>query len=215
MRSGNPSSVRRGGAVALVVGVAAALTVAHAVPAAAVDTRPAVEPVTVSVPPVPPVPLPVFPLVPATAAPAPVEQPVPEVESSRGNEKVTLCHRSSSADNPYQLITVAASALNGHDGHTGPVFDPATNQSGDTWGDIIPAFDDYPGLNNSGSGAAILANGCAVPAPPVDPGTPIVPITPTVPTKPTPVKPITPTVPTKPKPVKPITPTVPTKPDAR
>ena len=161
-----------------------------------------------------PLPLPIFPI-PATAPLAPVtELPAPTDAASttsdaasttsneaRGNEKVTLCHATSSVANPYTLITVAESAINGHDGHTGPVFDPATSQSGDNWGDLIPAVGDFPGLNNTLSGADILANGCAVPEPvdPVDPNRPAVPITPTVPTVPNkPAKPITPTVPVLP-----------------
>jgi hypothetical protein len=207
----------RGAAFSLAIGMGVASVVTFSVPGSAAEARPSAEPLAISPPPLP---LPEFPLVPVTAAPAPVDAaaPTPTAEASKSSQKVTLCHASSSASSPYQLITVAASALNGHDGHTGPVFDPATNHSGDKWGDIIPAVDDYPGQNNSGSGAEILANGCAIPTRPVDPSQPIVPITPTVPAKPvkpTPVKPITPTVPAKPvkpTPVKPITPTVPTVP---
>ena len=84
--------------------------------------------------------------------------------------KVSLCHATGSASNPFVAITVdvAASGLNG--GHT--------NHSGD----IIPAFTyvdnqgathSYAGKNlgtmyNGATGSSVLANGCAVPTnPPV------------------------------------------------
>ncbi|MDP2013600.1 MAG: hypothetical protein Q8L05_05180, partial [Actinomycetota bacterium] len=46
----------------------------------------------------------------------------------------------------------------------GPVFDPNSDATGGTWGDIIPAFGDFAGYNNTGTGAEIFANDCAVPA---------------------------------------------------
>jgi cobalamin biosynthesis Mg chelatase CobN len=71
--------------------------------------------------------------------------------------KVTICHATSSATNPYTRNRVAKDgALSGHDGHPN---------------DIIPAFDyldnkgvtqHYPGRNLE-SGQAILDNGCRVP----------------------------------------------------
>ena len=80
--------------------------------------------------------------------------------------KVTICHASDSRSNPYELITVDyhSATHGGHDGHDGPVFDPAVDQG--KWGDIIPPFDlgksdAYPGKNYT-DGAAILANGCRV-----------------------------------------------------
>lgn len=63
---------------------------------------------------------------------------------------VTICHATASYDNPYVVITVNTSSVkemerffkeqgeNGHGTHTGKVFDPTTNKSGDNWGDIIP-----------------------------------------------------------------------------
>lgn len=105
-----------------------------------------------------------------------------------GETPVTLCHATASASNPYVSITVdAASAggqaqLQGHAGHTGPVFDPATMTNGDNWGDIIPAYSyvvangpdagttvDYPGMNLTDAGLAILNNGCQLPEVPPSP----------------------------------------------
>lgn len=78
--------------------------------------------------------------------------------------KVTLCHATSSRTNPYVSVTVDKSAIlpRGHGSHTGPLF-PAAD-----WGDIIPPFDGYPGLNWP-AGQAILDNGCAIPATPTPP----------------------------------------------
>ncbi|MEN9746049.1 MAG: hypothetical protein RL729_521 [Actinomycetota bacterium] len=64
--------------------------------------------------------------------------------------RVTLCHRTKSTTNPYRLITVSNSAVNGHGNHTGSVWTPS-NANGDTWGDIIP--------DNSGDGLQFWANG--------------------------------------------------------
>jgi hypothetical protein len=87
------------------------------------------------------------------------------------NQKVTLCHSTSSETNPYNLIEVDENAIanvilgqNGHATHTGGIFpEPG-------WGDIIPAFNIPPnsfgGLNNTAEGLAILENGCNVVTPP-------------------------------------------------
>jgi len=72
--------------------------------------------------------------------------------------KVTICHRTSSRNNPYTEITVNQNSIddkNGHDTHVGGPF-PTSG-----WGDIIPPFPGYAGLNWP-SGASILANGCEV-----------------------------------------------------
>jgi len=56
--------------------------------------------------------------------------------------RVTICHRTKSATNPYRLITISNAALNGHGNvsHSGPVFgtDATSDGNGETWGDIIP-----------------------------------------------------------------------------
>jgi hypothetical protein len=98
--------------------------------------------------------------------------------------KVTICHRTNSNTNPYVEITPdVAGVLDGHAGHTGPVWDPTLKADHIKWGDIIPPFDymdgatlkHFDGLNmdtlggvdGKTPGSAILDNGCVVPdAPP-------------------------------------------------
>lgn len=92
--------------------------------------------------------------------------------------KVTLCHRTGSQTNPYVEITVSQNAVfnngtpNGHGTHTGPIF-PDTAGNPPKWGDIIPAFDGFPGINDTAQGQAILANGCKIPGPPVTNAPPV------------------------------------------
>ena len=53
-----------------------------------------------------------------------------------GENKIDICHRTGSAANPYNLISVDKNATaGGHDGHEGGIY-PA-----DPWGDIIPPYD--------------------------------------------------------------------------
>jgi len=89
----------------------------------------------------------------------------------KAGDQDRICHRTASHTNPYVQITVDQSAIfnngivpNGHGTHTGPVF-PSVGPDG-KWGDIIPAFDGYPGQNLTAQGLAILNNGCKVPGPP-------------------------------------------------
>jgi hypothetical protein len=91
------------------------------------------------------------------------------------NDKVTLCHATSATTMPYVVITVDQSAVfnngvvpNGHGTHTGPIFPDTEQGPGNSthWGDIIPAFGAYPGLNNTTQGQAILDNDCEIPTPP-------------------------------------------------
>ena len=90
--------------------------------------------------------------------------------SATHQEKVTICHATSSDHNPYEEITVSASSIdelnnkvwNGHGDHTGPVW--SSTLHGD-WGDIIPPFGAFPGRNWTDAGKAILANGCEIPPP--------------------------------------------------
>lgn len=113
-----------------------------------------------------------------------------------GNEdNVTLCHATDSATNPYVEITIDQNGIdnintgpNGHGTHTGPLVTSeaeaqALKDQHIQWGDIIPAFNiggvNFPGLNNTPAGLAILANHCNF----VTPVTPTT--TPTTPTQPT------------------------------
>jgi len=89
--------------------------------------------------------------------------------------KVTLCHATSSKTNPYTVITVdmAAVVSGGHGDHTGPVFPQAK------WGDIIPSFPGFAGLNWP-AGQPILDAGCSTTEQPPIVGAPAVPLAPEV-----------------------------------
>ena len=106
---------------------------------------------------------------------------LPSVSASP-SDKVTICHATSSTSNPYTVNTISTSSvdeknnkyLNGHGGHTGPVYTP---DGGAGWGDIIPPFTDaqsgvsFPGLNWGPSGQAIFNADCnyASPSPTATP----------------------------------------------
>jgi len=75
---------------------------------------------------------------------------------------VTICHSTSSKNNPYITNSPSANGdVSGHDDHDGGVFPT------DPWGDIIPPFaydgGNYPGKNWTTQGQAIWNNGCNVP----------------------------------------------------
>lgn len=92
------------------------------------------------------------------------------VAASGGEEQITICHRTNSVKNPYVQITVDESAVDGvgqndHTQHTGPVATSeavaqALKDSHTNWGDIIPAFNGYSGLNWDSVGQAVLEGGC-------------------------------------------------------
>jgi len=96
--------------------------------------------------------------------------------------KVTICHATNSVTNPYVEINVDIASAgfpddgSGHDGHLGNV--PANvaelqamKDAGEHWGDVIPAYTydgvtpsfNYPGLNLTPAGLALLENHCAIP----------------------------------------------------
>jgi len=83
-------------------------------------------------------------------------------------DKVTLCHRTDDVKKPYVKITVKKSGVDGqgqndHTLHTGPIatseaIAQAIKDNHEEWGDIVPPFDDFLGLNWTEEGMA-LCNG--------------------------------------------------------
>jgi hypothetical protein len=92
--------------------------------------------------------------------------------------KVTICHRTDSVKNPYEQITVDASAVDGvgksdHYGeHQGPLASTTVvaqqlKDAHTKWGDIIPPLAGvHNGLNWTSDGQAIYNADCVVPTPP-------------------------------------------------
>jgi hypothetical protein len=90
--------------------------------------------------------------------------------------KIEICHADSAGKKPYNDKSVSIPDAVGHIGHRGPIYSTGAA----SWGDIIPPFTytdshgvptNFPGLNWTPEGQAILANGCGIPATvtPVDP----------------------------------------------
>ena len=78
-------------------------------------------------------------------------------QSVEDANKVTICHATSSASNPYTRDRVAKDgAVSGHDGHAGDIIPPFT------YFDNAGVQHQYPG-KNMGNGQAILDAGCDVP----------------------------------------------------
>src|SRR3954452_24736714 len=81
-----------------------------------------------------------------------------------GENKVTVCHATRAETNPYREITVSVNSIlhgQGHDApHEGDVFQIDVPKSEQDWGDIIPAFNGFAGVNDNAAGLAILNNGC-------------------------------------------------------
>ncbi len=79
---------------------------------------------------------------------------------------IRICHASGSHTNPYIVNNPSASGdLNGHAGHTGPIWTPGITVE---WGDIIPPFTyyngvEFPGVNWSAYGEAVYNNNCVIP----------------------------------------------------
>jgi hypothetical protein len=125
-----------------------------------------------------------------------------------GNEdNVSLCHATDAVNNAYVPITIDQNGIdnintgpNGHGTHTGPLVTSeaeaqALKDQHIQWGDIIPAFNiggvNFPGLNNTPAGLAILANDCKF----------VTPVTPETPTTTTEAKPQAPQAPSAAVPV--------------
>jgi len=83
------------------------------------------------------------------------------------DDDVNLCHATNSDKNPYEQKTVPQSAIfndgriveRGHGTHTGGIFGASGSAQ---WGDIIPAFGLYGGLNVA-AGQAWIDRGCEPP----------------------------------------------------
>ena len=89
------------------------------------------------------------------------------------DHKVTVCHATDSATNPYVKITVDTHAVvkAGHGGHDATVIATTTAKAQELkdahtkWGDVIPAIPDqnFAGVNWSEEGKALFNHGCAMP----------------------------------------------------
>lgn len=102
----------------------------------------------------------------------------PAIASAEENDtsKVTICHRTDSATNPYEKIEVATDSVDGNTGndngqgdhfaeHKGPLVTSESEaqklkDNKQKWGDIIPPAAGHSGLNWTSAGQAIYNNGC-------------------------------------------------------
>ncbi|HLB66780.1 MAG TPA: hypothetical protein VJJ78_04275 [Candidatus Saccharimonadales bacterium] len=88
-------------------------------------------------------------------------------------EKVTICHRHNSVENPYNKESVSVNSADGdatpppndHSHHTGPVVTSvaeaqALKDQKTKWGDIIPPHGVFAGLNWTTEGQEVYNNGC-------------------------------------------------------
>ena len=77
------------------------------------------------------------------------------IASAASERRLTICHATASATNPYVVITVDISSIVGAAGH---------GHSGINVGDIIPAIPSvYAGNNWDAEHQAIFANDCNIP----------------------------------------------------
>lgn len=86
-------------------------------------------------------------------------------KDNKDNKKIEICHRTSNPQKPYEQKKVSKDSITdrrGHKSHTGPVWNSSMN-SRDEWGDIIPKFDNFKGLNWTEKGKAIWENDCKIP----------------------------------------------------
>jgi len=92
--------------------------------------------------------------------------------ASASADGVTICHRTNSATNPYEKLTVNSSAVDGIGGndhygqHTGKLVTSKAEakelkDNQDKWGDIIPPLEGvHTGLNWTTEGQEVLDNDC-------------------------------------------------------
>lgn len=72
-------------------------------------------------------------LVPAGALAAPAQEPsvsrdpAERAAAAHSNRKITICHRTGSAKNPFVAVSVSANGLNGHGGHGGDLIPMPAN----------------------------------------------------------------------------------------
>ncbi len=137
-----------------------------------------------------------------------VSDDVSEAPGTR-NDKVTICHATSSGSNPYTTNTVDESSIDEQNNRY-------LNGHGDHERDIIPPFGTFPGRNWDARGQAIWENGCKPPVETTTPPTTVVettepPVTDPPPTDP----PVTDPPPTDPPVTDPPVTTLPPPPDTR
>lgn len=98
---------------------------------------------------------------------------------AQSEPKVTICHRTNSASNPYTRNTVDQSSVDGQGGngdhfeeHKGPLASSeavaqSLKDSKTDWGDIIPPVQGaHDGLNWTAEGQAMFNNDCKFATPP-------------------------------------------------